>query len=198
MRRRSNRSERGATLIEAAITAPVFLLLIFGIMEAGFLMRNYLVVTSSTTEAVRMATVRGAARDADYNALVTLAHGLGTMDRDDIEVIVIYKADGASDAVPPQCLTASVDGLCNRYTTADLYNPYRDASDDRTEWWGCVENVSADRFWCPESRETYFDGPPDYVGIYTEATHTYLTGFIGSTRTLTADRVLRIEPNLAD
>ena len=34
----------------------------------------------------------------------------------------------------------------------------------------------------------------DYVGIYVQANHTFLTGFFQSTTTLTSTKIVRIEP----
>ncbi len=191
------KNSRGATMIEAAITAPVFLLLIFGIMEAGFLMRNHLVVNSAATESVRLETVRGQARDADYNSLATLKHGLNGVDPDDIDVIVVYKANGAGDtSFDPGCLVASIPDVCNRYTAADLELPYKLPSGVRSDHWGCGP-ISLDQSWCPEDRLTALDDPPDYIGVYVQIRHQYLTGFIGSERELSANRVMRLEANKA-
>ena len=55
--RRRVRSERGAELIEFALTLPLLLLLVLGIIEFGFLFQEYEVVTNSAREGARMASM---------------------------------------------------------------------------------------------------------------------------------------------
>ncbi|HEY72459.1 MAG: hypothetical protein DRJ03_24140 [Chloroflexi bacterium] len=47
--------ERGQGLVELAIILPILLLLLLGVAEMGFLMRNYLVVLNADREACRYA-----------------------------------------------------------------------------------------------------------------------------------------------
>ena len=49
------RSERGAELIEFALTLPLLLLLVLGIIEFGFLFQEYEVVTNASREGARLA-----------------------------------------------------------------------------------------------------------------------------------------------
>ena len=55
--RRRVRSERGAELIEFALTLPLLLLLVLGIIEFGFLFQEYEVVTNSAREGARLAAL---------------------------------------------------------------------------------------------------------------------------------------------
>lgn len=56
-RRNSNR--RGAATVEFALIAPVFLLLVFGIIEFGRMLMVQQVLTNATREGARRATVEG-------------------------------------------------------------------------------------------------------------------------------------------
>jgi Flp pilus assembly protein TadG len=53
--RRFVRSESGAELIEFALTLPLLLLIVLGIMEFGLLFREYEVVTNAAREGARVA-----------------------------------------------------------------------------------------------------------------------------------------------
>ena len=55
--RKRVRSERGAELIEFALTLPLLLLLVLGIIEFGFLFQEYEVVTNSAREGARLAAL---------------------------------------------------------------------------------------------------------------------------------------------
>jgi Flp pilus assembly protein TadG len=50
-------SERGAELIEFAMVLPLLLMLIFGIVDFGFMFQRYLVVTNAAREGARMASL---------------------------------------------------------------------------------------------------------------------------------------------
>ena len=51
------RSERGAELIEFALTLPLLLLLVLGIIEFGFLFQEYEVVTNAAREGARIGSM---------------------------------------------------------------------------------------------------------------------------------------------
>jgi Flp pilus assembly protein TadG len=57
------RSERGAELIEMAIVTPILLLLVFGIVDFGFLFQRYVVLTNAAVEGARVATMPGYTSD---------------------------------------------------------------------------------------------------------------------------------------
>jgi Flp pilus assembly protein TadG len=53
--RRLVRSEKGAELIEFSFTLPLLLLIVLGIIEFGFVFREYEVVTNAAREGARIA-----------------------------------------------------------------------------------------------------------------------------------------------
>jgi Flp pilus assembly protein TadG len=57
--RRLLRSESGAELIEFALTLPLLLLVVLGIMEFGLMFREYEVVTNAAREGARIAILPG-------------------------------------------------------------------------------------------------------------------------------------------
>jgi len=54
---RLSRNERGASVIEFALLAPVFIGLMIGVVEVGLYMQNYNAVRSLGTDAARFAAV---------------------------------------------------------------------------------------------------------------------------------------------
>ena len=101
-----SRRERGTTLTEAAIVSLPFFMLIFGILEMGFLFRNYLTVANTAAEASRAASVFGAADDADYQVLRSAEHGIAAMGLGNLEMLVVFRATGPGAVVPPSCITS--------------------------------------------------------------------------------------------
>jgi len=63
------RSEKGAALLEAAITVPVILLISVGIFEFGRAYQTWQVLTNAAREGARMAVISGST-DADVTSRV--------------------------------------------------------------------------------------------------------------------------------
>lgn len=184
-RMRRHERERGAVLVETAISIPVFFLLIFAIIEFGFVFRDYTTVNAASTEAARSLAITGDDLDADYQTLQAIKTAAVALPDGTIQTIVIYAATGPSDPVPTQCLTASVDDLCNVYTGADL---------DRAEAdFGCADASAPDSSYCPLVRDTS-QSSAAFVGIHIVADRELMTGFFGDRRTLRSTDVVRVEP----
>lgn len=77
-------SERGAQLIEFALVFPVLLFVLAGILDMGFLFKNYQVVTNAAREGARLAALPGwtpeqvSTRVTDYLAAGGLQGGATT------------------------------------------------------------------------------------------------------------------------
>ena len=70
------RSERGAELLEFAFVLPVMMLVLAGILDMGFLFKNYEVVTNAAREGARMAALPGRV-DADVRSRVNAYLAVG-------------------------------------------------------------------------------------------------------------------------
>ena len=195
---RRRRKERGASLVEAAFVTPVFLALIFGVMELGFLFRNYLSISNASLAGARAASVAGDDLAADFLVVRTIAHGIEAIGAENVDFVVVYDATpppGGQPATqpPPSCLFGSSTVLsCNRYTKSEFFLSLREP-DGSTPNWECDPSTGRDRYWCPTDRETIV-GNADYVGVFIQVDHQYLTGLFGDSIKLKSSRVIRIEP----
>ena len=52
-------SERGAELIEMVVVLPLLLLVMFGIIDFGFMFQRYVVLTNAAMEGARVAILPG-------------------------------------------------------------------------------------------------------------------------------------------
>ena len=68
------RAERGQGLLEMAIMLPVLLILMLGVVEVGYALRNYLVVVNADREGCRFAA-RGRFDDSSVGERVVVAGG---------------------------------------------------------------------------------------------------------------------------
>ena len=191
--KRRARGQRGATLVEAAIITPVFLLFIFGIFEFGFAFRDFLGVANVTRDAAREASVAGDVTDADYRLLLSVQRSGAALPDGAIDRLVIFEASGPTDNVPATCKAGTpVSGLCNVYSAASLNVPEAE--------FGCQELAlgdpydSPDRFWCPRDREVSVGSGLDYVGVYVRITHDYITGLFGNSVVFEDQMILKMEP----
>jgi Flp pilus assembly protein TadG len=90
---------RGAQLVEFALVFPIVLLMTAGIVDVGFLLKDYQVVTNAAREGARLGAVQGgtAAITARVNAYLA-AGGLQGSATTDIQPVLLANPSGA--AVP--------------------------------------------------------------------------------------------------
>lgn len=188
-----SRGEHGTALLEAAFVTPVFLMLLFAVIEGGIGFYERLTVAHMSLAGARSASGQGNEVLADYYVLRSARSGSGGLAGGQITAIVVYRATGPDNQVPSSCKSASVAGVCNRYTAPDL-------AKDVTEF-GCTgppgPATKIDASWCPTTRKTALSGPggpPDYIGVYVAALHRDVTGVLGESITLHSDSVFRMEP----
>jgi hypothetical protein len=182
-------------MVEGSIVALPFFILIFGLLDFGLMFKSYLGVNAATSSAARVASTQADSIEADYHILTAVDRAAAALDRSDIERIVIFRAEHSEDTVPDSgCLSggAGITDECNVYFPA--------AFELQKEEFDCAGPEPApDNFWCPTDRNAYFnnsDGStnPDFIGIYIQYRHQFVTGMFGDDASFNATTVLRIEP----
>ena len=95
------RSERGASVVEFAIVAPLLFLLLFGIIDFGWAFSQNLDVKPAAREGARLAAVneaQGADPGARLDALIALVRERSTELADEDTQVYVTFADGPADA----------------------------------------------------------------------------------------------------
>lgn len=122
--------------------------------------RTYLAVRDGSNLGSRALSFTANLDVADYDALQEIRRSGSVLGHGDITQIVIYKATGLNQAVPPACLIGGVDGLCNVYTASDFETPEISFASGTyppaMHWPGSQRNAS---------RIT----GSDYIGVYVSA-----------------------------
>jgi hypothetical protein len=90
----SNDKNRGQSVVEIAVILPVLLILLFGLVEVGFGLRNYLLVANANREAARFAA-RARFDDAEIAARLLAAGGTETVSG---KVVPFLRTDFPEDA----------------------------------------------------------------------------------------------------
>ena len=71
--RRRGRGERGASMVEFALIAPVFFAVVFGGIEIGLMFRSYLALEDLSRSSARVASIQRDSPDADEAILTRLS-----------------------------------------------------------------------------------------------------------------------------
>ncbi len=195
---------------------PVFIVLIFGIIEFGIFFRDKSTLVDAAAEGARWGAVQGpdpryitnpldddeeVAVTADYSIVAAIREGTASLSKEHIERVVVYKGDNprygnALEQVPEACKTAttSVSGLCNVYVGNEAFLAVQEGNID---YFKCGTGLACG--WRPQDRD---DGPDpseiDYIGVYIAYAQPTVTGFFGSSRLLEQATLLRLEPGAVE
>lgn len=94
-------SAAGQSLVEFALVAPIFILLMMGILEYGFLYNNILTVQYAARQGVSAAAQAGGVDGADCSILKAIERALtAPIDKVRISSVLVYKSDVNGDPVP--------------------------------------------------------------------------------------------------
>ena len=113
----------GQSLVEFALSVPIFVLLMMGVLEFGFLYNNILTVQYAARQGVSAAAQAGGVDGADCSILKAVERALTSpIDKSRITSVVIFKSDANGDPVP---------GIANEYVRSgtldcpgDVTEPY--------------------------------------------------------------------------
>ncbi len=190
--------DRGAVIAEAALLTPFFVTMLFGVLEFGGAFRDYLTLTNGVNAGAREESIAGNQTNADQLTLDAIAKATNAFQAGEIQKIVVFYANSPDASVPASCLTGPVSQnplprgpstvLCNFYT-GSIY-----PTSGTTTWGSCSLNTDPDRFYCPGGRIASVSGPPDYIGVYIEIQHPWVTGLFGNSLTMSKTSLTRIEP----
>jgi hypothetical protein len=105
---RAKRSaEAGQGLVEFSLVIPIFLALLMGVIEFGFLYNNLLTVQFAARQGVSAAAQAGGVDGSDCSILNAVEKALTPpIDHHRVEFVEIFQSDAAGDVVP---------GIVNRY-----------------------------------------------------------------------------------
>jgi Flp pilus assembly protein TadG len=187
----------GTIIVEAAFLTPIFIVLIFGLIEFGGAFRDYLTVANGASQGTRMSAIQGNNSAADWETLQAIKKAMGAVPRSQITRIVIFTATGPSSTVPAACKTATsgVSGTCNIFFQSDLAYTTTPATWIATGTCGTTNPIAC---WPSTNRKVNLTvatgGPPDYVGIYIEVLHPWVTGLFGANITLSDTSITQLEP----
>ncbi|KPJ50401.1 MAG: hypothetical protein AMJ38_01880 [Dehalococcoidia bacterium DG_22] len=87
--RRTGKGERGQSLVEFALVLPIFLLVLFAIVDFGMAFHAWITVTNSAREGARLGAVRASATDVEQRVRDTA----DSLNEDDL-LVTVTNAEG--------------------------------------------------------------------------------------------------------
>lgn len=174
------RSQRGQTLVEFALVAPLLLMVIFGTIEFCFLYQSLNTVNFAAREGARVGAVLGptdaGADNKIYQAIQTATSGGSGLLFSQIQMIEIFKSN-ESGAVPAPLAS------CAQTANEDVYDGQGNA---------CPGTLG----WPPSVRNATFNSA-DYLGVRITFAYNWVTSFVSAARgqlKMTSISIQLIEP----
>jgi Flp pilus assembly protein TadG len=194
--KRPSRRERAAIMVEAVIVFQILIVVMMGSLEFGMAWRDSTTVSTALRVSARTVATQGNEGAADYYALQALKAGLSGIPTAAIGRIVVYNAS-TNTAPDPLCLSMTAPGgqtgsrACNVYTSASLALASTSFSTSAT---GSCPATAVDRYYCPLTRDVVQATVTDYVGVYIQVRHDFVTKFFGLNLTITDKLIVQLEP----
>ncbi|MFV0257109.1 MAG: TadE/TadG family type IV pilus assembly protein [Acidimicrobiales bacterium] len=175
--RRAQRAERGASLIEFALVGPLFLLLIFGLIDLTVGVFSLNASEAAAANAVRVGAIARDEPDADARIVAaftaTGSFGIGvTLDR-----LVVYRPETDRDGPSAACRAGINEAGCDVYDGAGLVDPAALCGHGRGGW-------------CPSERSG-----GDLIGVWFDVEYQGLSGILPVRWHRQGYAVARIEPD---
>ena len=175
------KEDRGSALIEAALVAPLLILILFSLIEIGFAWR----ADNELARSVRGALLEEArGSDERFNDLRSLEVLRSTIGKHEtLEWVIVYATDSSNPGPPVACvslaqtLSSSYDGItdtCNVYSGTFAATAAESQFDDPL----CLSNPDED--FCPIGRAALI-GTTGRIGVAVQVEHNWITGFLGGT-----------------
>jgi hypothetical protein len=173
--------ERGAVAVEAAVMTPVIMALFFGIIEMGFLFKDYLAVAGAVRSAVRIASATPRNVTFSQAAADKVGSTGGAINFKDVEQLWVYKAATGTDK-PVGFTNFSDCSICVKFHWDPSTKVFVKDSDN---W------PAADQNACSTSSAA---GPPDRIGVYLRIKHDPFTGLVLKTVYIAEASIMTLEP----
>jgi Flp pilus assembly protein TadG len=200
------RREDGAVAVEAALVLPLLCVLVFGMIEFAFALRDYGSVSSMSRTGARMASTAAddgpATTCAGTNGVVTTCAANTVPAAAQLAADAIQRSGAIADPTSINYILvykANDSGLPGTATTMPATDCGGAASCVKFTW---VPAQSAFRYssgtWNSTTISACFPGnttnPLDRVGVYVNTTHRMITGLFGSTLSIKDRTVMDFEP----
>jgi Flp pilus assembly protein TadG len=179
-RRKALLGDRGASAVEAAIVTPVVMALLFGIIELGFVFKDYLAVAGAVRAGVRTASANPRMATFAQVAANKVQDTAGAMNFNDVTQLWVYKVDPTTNK-PAGYTDFSGCTVCVKFKWDSPTNAFVPTSDN---WASITQNACS----------LAIGGPLDRIGVYLQLKHDPFTGLVLKTIYISEASILSLEP----
>jgi hypothetical protein len=176
------RGDRGAVAVEAALVTPILLILVLGIIEFGFLFKDWLGVTSAVRAGARIGSALP--RDASYAQAAAdqvAKEGAALNLTASNSTLWVYKAGTNGYPVGYSDFSTCPTSSCTKFVwTGSAFQPSGGLGN--IKWLASSQNACA--------------GDPNHesLGVYLAVQDTGITRFFFTSKTLSSRTVMSLEP----
>jgi len=185
-RRQGPFGEGGASAVEAAIVTPIVMAMLFGIIEMGFLFKDYLAAAGAVRAGVRMASAMPRNATFAQAAADQVAITGGAMSFKDVQELWIYKVE---PACPTCALSNKPVGFSSFSGCTTCVKFQWDTGLKKFVKTGTEDWAAGDQNACSTSTER-----PDRIGVYIRLKHNAFTGLVFNTITISEASIMSLEP----
>jgi Flp pilus assembly protein TadG len=172
--------ERGAAAVEAALVTPLVLALFFGIIELGFVFKDYMAVAGAVRAGVRIASASPRTSTFAQAAANKVTLTGGAMNFNDVQQMWVYKV-GTTTNKPIGFSDFSNCSVCVKFRWDSGTRAFVPISDN---WPASSQNACST-----------VGGPPDRIGVYLALGHQPFTGLVlKNAITISEASILTLEP----
>jgi Flp pilus assembly protein TadG len=189
----NRRTEKGASAVEFAIILPLVLFIVLGMVEFGTLIKSTNTVSNAANAGARVASVESRKESYHVNAKLAIEAVLNNA-KIAAKKIVVYKADrttgaptnGGTPLVSKDYSTCTAECfIWKEFNGFYVWNNINDTTGNvpptvRWPWWRMAA--------CGTTSGT------DYIGVWVEYDHRFITSLFGTSRTVRQRAIYRLEP----
>jgi hypothetical protein len=185
-RRQRQFGEGGASAVEAAIVTPIVMAMLFGIIELGFLFKDYLAAAGAVRAGVRMASAMPRNATFAQAAADQVAITGGAINFKDVQELWIYKVEPAC----PTCALSNKPVGFSSFSGCTTCVKFRwDTGLKEFVRTGTEDWAAGSQNACSTSTQH-----PDRIGVYIRLRHDAFTGLIFNTVTISETSIMSLEP----
>lgn len=183
--------ERGATLVEAAISYALLFLTLFAVVELGLAFKDWLSVSHASRDGARAGATFGTDPNSDIQVLREVEGTLSPIGLEFGDDVRIFRANNPGPS----------------FSTTYSYAPDTGCDEDPAyagpplsgccDWTPCPENgrdAYVEPIWEPKCRK--ISPTTDRIGVEIEFSHQWLTGFFADSTDFTTATDFQIEPQV--
>lgn len=173
----------GSVAVEAAIIFPIFVVVLFGIIEFSMALRDHVALSAAARSGARTASAEPRMSTFATDAMSAVTRAGTTLPLGTIEELWVYQANAGG--YPTN--SGSIHDTTGAFTSCSTKCVrFTKSGDTYTQSGGSWSELSINA--CPG------DADMTNVGVYLRARHDFVTGLFGANMTITDHAVLRFEP----